>query len=171
MNTKEHWSRILVTVGSIALLVGALDPLEGAIIILPGSGLVALGTYLNPARRGVVAYNMSAFILVAFGVAAMWVMSAMGGLGGSSGHSMWWGLLILPYLSGWSMGIWRPMAPLWLLLLGIVMGLWYLVLPGWILSHTAHADSLRNQPLLVLVATGILTIGGCIYRWRKRAAQ
>ena len=38
MNARKLWSRILIIVGSIAMLVGALDPLEGSLVILPGTG-------------------------------------------------------------------------------------------------------------------------------------
>ena len=46
-----------------------------------------------------------AFILIAVGVAAMFALSAVGGIGGKSGHSMWWGMLILPYPVGWLMAL------------------------------------------------------------------
>ena len=51
MNARSLWSRILIMVGSVAMLVGALDPMEGSVIILPGSGLVALGTFLGQSER------------------------------------------------------------------------------------------------------------------------
>ena len=47
MNARILWSRILITVGGIAMLLGAVDPLEGSLLILPGSGLVALGIYVD----------------------------------------------------------------------------------------------------------------------------
>ena len=52
MNARSLWSRILVIVGSIAMLVGALDPMEGSVVILPGSGLVALGPSSVKANAG-----------------------------------------------------------------------------------------------------------------------
>lgn len=110
MNTRELWSRILNIVGSIAMLVGALDPLEGSLVILAGSGVVALGTFLGRSGRGLRVYWIGVFILIAAGVGAMFVLSAFGGIGGPSGHSMWWGILILPYPVGWMMGVVR----LWL---------------------------------------------------------
>jgi hypothetical protein len=36
-----------------------------------------------------------------------------------------WGVLILPYPIGWSMGIWGPGSPRWLSALSIAVGLWY----------------------------------------------
>ncbi len=105
MNTRELWSRILITVGGIAMLVGALDPLEGSLVILPGSAVVTLGTFLSNGRRGLLIYWIWIFILIAAGVGAMFALSAFGGIGGRSGHSVWWGLLIVPYPVGWIMGI------------------------------------------------------------------
>jgi hypothetical protein len=105
MNTRSLWSRILVIVGSITMLVGALDPLEGSVVILAGSGLVALGTFFGQVGRRLLVYWILIFTLIAIGVGAMFVLSAFGGIGGTSGHSMWWGVLILPYPIGWVMGI------------------------------------------------------------------
>ena len=105
MNSKLLWSRILKVVGGIAMLLGSLDPLEGSLLILPGSGLVALGVRLGGKDRRTVRYWTWAFILIAVGVGAMFGLSAAGGMGGQNGHSMWWGLLILPYPAGWLMAL------------------------------------------------------------------
>ena len=105
MNAHMLWSRILVIVGAIAMLLGTLDPLEGSLLILPGSGLVALGMYLSGRNHRTVLYWTCAFILIAVGVGAMFALSAVGGIGGRSGHSMWWGLLLLPYPAGWLMAL------------------------------------------------------------------
>ena len=85
--------------------MGTLDPLEGSLLILSGSGLVALGVYLGGRERRIVLYWIWAFILIAVGVAAMFALSAVGGIGGGSGHSIWWGILILPYPVGWLMAL------------------------------------------------------------------
>lgn len=105
MNGRTLWSRILVIVGAIAMLVGTVDPLEGSPLILSGSGMVALGAFLGKGQRGVLLYWVWIFILMAVGVGAMFVLSAFGGIGGRSGHSMWWGLLLLPYPAGWLMAV------------------------------------------------------------------
>ncbi|MCF7945945.1 MAG: hypothetical protein K9L24_03740 [Spirochaetia bacterium] len=104
MNARDLWSCIFVIVGSIAMIIGALDPLEGSIIILIGSGLVVLGTYLNKTKHG-LQYWIWVFILILVGVGVMWIISIFGGIGGSTGRSLWWSLLILPYPVGWIMGI------------------------------------------------------------------
>ena len=103
MNSRMLWSRILKIVGCVAMMVGTLDPMEGSMLILPGSACVALGVYLGGKQRQIVFYWTMAFILIGLGVAALFGLSAVGGIGGNSGRSMWWGLLILPYPIGWLM--------------------------------------------------------------------
>ena len=98
-------TRILVIVGSIAMLIGAIDPLEGSLIIFAGSGLVTLGTYLGKSQHRILLYWVWVFALITIGVGIMWVLSAFGGLGGTTGRSLWWSLVILPYPIGWIMGI------------------------------------------------------------------
>jgi len=103
MNARPLWSKILVIVGGLIMLIGAIDPLEGSFIILPGSGLVALGAFFGKSRYQKLL--LWAFILIAVGVGAMIVLSMFGGLGGNTGRSLWWGLIILPYPIGWVIGI------------------------------------------------------------------
>ncbi len=105
MNTRRVSSRILVIVGSCAMLVGSLDPMEGSLVILPGSALVTLGTFLGDGGRRLFWYRVLIFALIAVGVGALFGMSAVGGIGGRSGHSAWWGLLVLPYPIGWVLGM------------------------------------------------------------------
>ena len=178
MNSTPHtkargiWSRLLTLVGGIAMLIGALDPMEGSIVILPGSGLVVLGTWLGQSGRRLIAYRVWVFILIAMGVGALWGLSSVGGIGGSSGHSMWWGLLVLPYLIGWSMGIWGPGSPRWLLLLGMAVGLWYLAMLAMVLIRSGGPHGAASvMPVAVIGTIGVVTIGGCILRLRKRIAE
>jgi hypothetical protein len=103
MNRAGKWSRILVIVGLVAMLIGAIDPLEGSLVILPGIGMVALGALLGGSR-----YRKSltwSFVLAGVGVGALWGLSAFGGIGGPGELSIWWGLLLLPYPAGWLMGL------------------------------------------------------------------
>jgi len=97
------WSRILVIIGVLGMLVGAIDPLEGSVIILAGVALAALGAFMGKGRRRGRLYL--ALALIAIGVGAMFAMTAAGGVGGSSGHSSWWLLLLLPYPIGWLLGL------------------------------------------------------------------
>jgi hypothetical protein len=99
----ERWPRVLGVIGLAGMLFGALDPLEGSLVILPGVGVAAGGALLGKGRWRVLL--CWALVLVAVGVAAMWVLSAFGGIGGSTGRSDWWGLLVLPYAVGWVMGV------------------------------------------------------------------
>ena len=103
MTGRTLWPSVLVVVGLLAMLVGAVDPLEGSFVILPGSGLVAAGAYLGRSRyRTLLAW---AFALIVAGVGAMVVFTALGGIGGHSGSSLWWGLFVLPYPLGWIIGL------------------------------------------------------------------
>jgi len=147
------------------MLVGAVDPMEGSLAILPGSGLVALGTFLGRHEPRLIAYRALVFIMIAIGVTALWALSGAGGVGGHSGRSMWWGVLVLPYLIGWSMGIWGPQSPRWLLVLGMVVGLWYLALLIMILYRSGEQlGGAAATPGIVIGGIGLLTIGGCIRR-------
>jgi hypothetical protein len=56
MNTRTLWSRIFKVVGGIAMLLGTLDPMEGLLLILSGSGMVALGMFLGGKERRTVLY-------------------------------------------------------------------------------------------------------------------
>ena len=103
MSGVGRWSRILVIVGLVAMVIGAIDPLEGSLIILPGTGMVALGALLGKSRYRKLLYW--SFALVAVGVGALFGVSALGGFGGRSGLSLWWVIVILPYPIGWIMGI------------------------------------------------------------------
>ena len=103
MSTRWPWSRIVSVVGLVAIVVGAIDPLEGSLLILPGTFLLALGAWLGHSRHRRLLYW--AFALVALGVGLLWGISAVGGFGGSTGRSMWWALLLLPYPVGWVMAL------------------------------------------------------------------
>ena len=76
---------------------------------------------------------------------------------------MWWGVLILPYLIGWFMGIVGPGSPRWLLMLGIVVGLWYLTILGMTFRALGHrGGDMGAAPIIAIGTIGALTIGGCI---------
>ncbi|MBI2515669.1 MAG: hypothetical protein HYV95_02025 [Opitutae bacterium] len=166
-----RWSQILTVVGCAAMLVGGIDPMEGSLAVLPGSGLFALAAYLGQAERPVLRARLVIFLLVAIGVGALWGMSAFGGVGGQSGHSAWWLLLGLPYMLGWSGSFWTKGAPYWYTQLGLVIGLWYMVI--------FYLGSTRPQPkgpavfpvIAAIGVLGLLTAAGCAWRlWRTRGA-
>jgi hypothetical protein len=103
MSRHGLWARVSIIVGLVAMLIGVIDPLEGSLVILAGNGMALLGALLGSRRhRGLLIWS---FVMVAAGVGALWGLSALGGIGGSSGRSNWWGLVLLPYPVGWFMGI------------------------------------------------------------------
>jgi hypothetical protein len=103
MTVSVHWSRIMVISGLILMGMGALDPLEGSVVILAGSVVAAIGACSGKRRRWKL--SLGAAAMIAIGVGAMFALSAAGGVGGSSGRSPWWALVILPYPAGWIMGL------------------------------------------------------------------
>lgn len=103
MNRPVPWPRILVIVGLIAMVIGAIDPLEGSLVILPGITLVTLGAWLGKSRHRVLIYW--SFVLVVIGEGVLWGASALGGFGPGTGLSYWWLPTLLPYPVGWIMGI------------------------------------------------------------------
>ncbi len=85
------------------MLIGAVDPLEGSLVILLGTSMVALGAVLGKSQhRRLLSWSL---VLVTVGVGAMWGLSAFGGIGGESGHSILWGLVVLTYPVGWILGL------------------------------------------------------------------
>ena len=101
--SASKWARPLLIVGLVVTVLGAIDPLEGSLAILPGVLLITVAALLyHSAHR---ASLVLALALVAAGVGALWGLSAVGGFGGSSGRSNWWGLLLIPYLVGWVLAI------------------------------------------------------------------
>lgn len=169
MPDAGRWSKVAGAVGGVSLVVGSFDPMEGAVLILPGSALLALGSYLRHDDRRTVAYRTWSFILVALGVGALFGLSAIGGVGGSSGHSIWWALLILPYLIGWSLDLWGPGSARWISMAGIVIGTWYLAIPGVMLWRSANAARPQSlSPAIAIAVLGAGTIVACGMRLRKQ---
>ena len=95
-------SRTLVVAGLVLMLAGALDPLEGSVVILAGSGLAAAAVFGNGRRYRL---QLAAFMLIAVGVAALVGLSALGGVGGNSGRSIWWLAICVFYPVGWLIGL------------------------------------------------------------------
>jgi len=103
MMIPVRWSRILVLAGLILMVIGAIDPLEGSVVILAGILVALIGAWFFKSKKRNLL--ILAFALIAVGVGVMFGMSAMGGIGGKTGRSMWWALLILPYPAGWITGL------------------------------------------------------------------
>ena len=148
-------------------MVGSFDPMEGSALILPGSALLALGSYLGAEDRRTVTYRTWSFVLVAIGVGALFGLSALGGVGGTSGHSVWWSLLILPYLIGWSIDVWGPGSARWISKAGLVIGTWYTAI-GVMLWRSVDATRPQSLALAVVMSVvGLGTIVACVVRLRK----
>ena len=168
---RVDWPRGMIVCGLIALVVGGIDPMEGALAILPGSALVALGTFLAGSDPKLVAFRLRMLLMIAFGIAALAGMTYLGGIGGDTGYSLWWGFLVLPYLIGWSMSVWGPGSPRWVVVSGLVVGLWYLALFGIVMSRSGRPPSnVSVAPALMVAAVGLMPVIGCVRSLRKRAA-
>lgn len=95
--------RTLLITGLVLMVVGAIDPLEGSVVIVLGSAIATLGGVLARGHRRVML--AWAFLLIVIGVGLMFGISALGGFGGTSGRSLWWALILLPYPIGWVLGL------------------------------------------------------------------
>lgn len=103
MSEMKRWPRLSVIAGLVGMVIGAIDPLEGSVVVLAGIALVAVGVLRSDGKYS--ALVIWALTLVMVGVGAMFGLSALGGFGGSTGRSSWWALAILPYPVGWIMGL------------------------------------------------------------------
>jgi hypothetical protein len=103
MKEKIKWTRVIYIIGVIALIIGAIDPLEGSLVISAGSALVALSTYLSHDRHWKV--FILSLLMILIGVVFLFYLSSLGGFGGKSMLSWWWGILIIPYPLGWLLTI------------------------------------------------------------------
>jgi multisubunit Na+/H+ antiporter MnhB subunit len=103
MKEKIKWTRVVYIIGVIALIIGALDPMEGSVVIASGSALIALSTYLTHDRHWKI--FLLSLIMILIGVFFLFYLSSLGGFGGTATLSWWWGTLILPYPIGWLISI------------------------------------------------------------------
>ena len=103
MEKRQLWTRVLAIAGLVLMVLGALDPLEGSLVILGGAGMAVVGASIGGSRHRQLL--LRAMMLILIGVALMFGLTAMGGIGGNTGRSMWWALVLLPYPAGWVMGI------------------------------------------------------------------
>lgn len=103
MKKPINWPRIMFIAGVIILIAGAIDPLEGSVIIAAGSALLAFSAYHVHDRHKRL--FLVSFLLIIVGVASMFYLSSLGGFGGNSSLSWWWGILIVPYPAGWLLAI------------------------------------------------------------------
>lgn len=159
------WAPGLVFVGYVAIILGALDPFEGSIIVLFGAALLFIGSWLSEDDHRIITYRAAVLALIATGIAALWTLSFFGGFGGNSGRSLWWALLILPYVFGWAMAIWDRRSPRWVARCGAAIGVWYLAL-GAIANNETVATATT-----VMALFGLIIIVGCVARLRNPAPR
>ena len=84
---------------TVLFILGTLDPMEGSVLILVGSLIIALMQGLQKGKYWKWYVFFTALII--FGVFFLFYLSSLGGFGGSSKLSIWYGLTILPYPIGW----------------------------------------------------------------------
>lgn len=100
---RINWTRVVYFAGVAALIIGILDFLEGSVVIAAGSLLITIAAYLTHDRYRKL--FLTSTILIAIGVSLMFYLSSLGGFGGDSALSWWYGLFVLPYPIGWLMAI------------------------------------------------------------------
>lgn len=96
-------ARLFVISGLVLMVAGALDPMEGSVVVLAGSAAAAGGAHFGRLRKSETL--LTAFGLIAVGVGSLFGFSAIGGVGGDSGRSIWWLLTMAPYPVGWIVGL------------------------------------------------------------------
>ena len=105
MTIQSRWWRALFAVGIVAFVGGIVDPMEGSLVILAASVITLGALFLGHAERSATAYWMWVAVGMVVGVGALWGLSSVGGIGGNSGRSAWWGLSMLPYPVAWVAGM------------------------------------------------------------------
>lgn len=99
MQINKQWTRFVYILGIVSLLIGVLDPLEGSVLVVAGSAAVTFSAFIN--KDTYFKIFLVSFIMIVFGVLFLFYLSSLGGFGGRSSLSWWWGLLIFPYPAGW----------------------------------------------------------------------
>jgi hypothetical protein len=51
MKSEMKWTRVIYIICVIALIIGTIDPLEGSVLIMAGSALLALSAYVTCDRQ------------------------------------------------------------------------------------------------------------------------
>ena len=76
-------THVLFIIGVTTIVIGAIDPLEGSVLIIPGSLLLSYLTYKSRdrMRKG----YLLASLLIVFGTSCMFYFSYLGGIGAGFG--------------------------------------------------------------------------------------
>ncbi len=92
-------TKTLRIAGIVCLFLGAIDPLEASLLILLGSCLYTMAMYLRIHEKRF--FFLICSLMMGSGIFFMFLFSWLGGIGGKSDYSLWWGILILPYPIAW----------------------------------------------------------------------
>jgi len=95
----KSWTNIAFIAGVVAIIAGAIDPLEGSVLIGAGSATLAISSHFAADRHRRFFLYSSLMILI--GIGFLFYFSSLGGFGGPGNISWWWGVFILPYPLGW----------------------------------------------------------------------
>jgi hypothetical protein len=98
MKNPTTFTSVLFIIGVVALCTGALDPMEGSVLITAGSLLMTVAGFLKRDRHRKLFLIFSLSII--FGVFFLFYLSSFGGFG-KDALSWWWGILLLPYPLAW----------------------------------------------------------------------
>lgn len=98
MKKSPRVMRYLSVIGLLVFLVGMADPLEGFPLILVGGAMGTLTAWLAAGRW--FQLMTFGFTFAVLGAVAMLILSAYGGIGGTSGLPPVWGFTVLPYPIG-----------------------------------------------------------------------
>ena len=160
------------TLGHLLALLGAVDPLEGAVLVVAGFALVALHTWLGGAPRGLVAYRAGVAAMAAVGVAVLVFISSRGGLGGPAGVPVSWAWLILPYPAALVAGFSGPGGPPWVAWGGCAVGLGYLGIAAMLAWRPPPQVGDPADIAALLASLGLALLAACAARimLRRQAA-
>lgn len=164
MKAHAEWTRGLTIGGGVATVAGGLDPLEGSPLLLLGSVLLALAGVLGEEAPRVRMLRFCIVVMIGVGVAAVWGLSALGGVGGDTGRSLGWMALTVPMVVGWSVSFWGWGAPRWLTWAGIVAGAWYAAIPVLVLARAGDGRLVSVSLLVPLALAGLATALACGWR-------
>ena len=153
-------ARWMVLAGGILIIIGAVDPLEGSLLILPGAGMTASGLWLGAAERSVILFHWMVFCLIAVGIGALWALRFAGGFGGESGRTNAWGLLVMPYVIGLPLALVGSGLPPWHYRAGLMVGVWYVLLGIMLLRRAGD----HWQLPIGIAFVGSMIVGGCLWR-------
>ena len=101
MKEKAKWYHVVFIIGIAATIIGAIDPLEGSIVIAIGGICLAVATYFMNDRY--FKFFLVGAIMILFGVSALWFISSLGGY--EPKKEWWWNVFISPYPLGWLVNI------------------------------------------------------------------